>query len=229
MTYAWMLCYPLQSVVIWGIDNATHAPDTMSRSLQGHRRSVTRWRVTERVLTHRCKRTSIGMVKSSNDYTSLCLDLTQGIFKIFKSVFPHPMFVPRIKRDYSYRLYHHINPHSCKIGAFKFLISLVVSGQLVILSDRAMHLMTSNPDYIPLVDIIQGHFHKSFDFAFRITDWTCFHGPHLHATCILRIISRGVSGLATDSPCGVWGRGWTTCLLHESPLFGSHFKMRVGM
>ena len=46
---------------------------------------------------------------------------------------------------------------------------------------------------------------------------------------IPRIISRGVSGLATDSPCGVWGRGWTTCLLHDSPLFGSHFKMRVGM
>ena len=51
----------------------------------------------------------------------------------------------------------------------------------------------------------------STDFAFWITDWTCCHGPHLHA--ILRIISRGVSGLATDSPCGVWGRGWTTCLL----------------
>ena len=67
----------------------------------------------------------------------------------------------------------------------------------------------------------------STDFAFRITDWTCCHGPHLHA--ILRIISRGVSGLATDSPCGVWGRGRTTCLLHDCPLFGSHFKMRVGM
>ena len=23
--------------------------------------------------------------------------------------------------------------------------------------------MTSNPDYIPFVDIIQGHFHKSFE------------------------------------------------------------------
>ena len=41
------------------------------------------------------------------------------------------------------------------------------------------------------------------DFAFRITDWTCCHGPHLHD--ILRIISRGVSGLATDSHCGVLG------------------------
>ena len=38
-----------------------------------------------------------------------------------------------------------------------------------------------------------------------------------------------VSGLATDSPCGVWGRGWATCLLHDSPLFGSWFKMGVGM
>ena len=66
----------------------------------------------------------------------------------------------------------------------------------------------------------------SRDFAFRITDWTCCHGPHLHA--ILRIIIRGVSGLATDSPCGVWGRGWTTFLLHDSPLFCSNFKMRVG-
>ena len=65
------------------------------------------------------------------------------------------------------------------------------------------------------------------DFAFQITDWTCCHGPHLHA--ILRIISRGVSGLATDSHCGVYGRGWTTCLLHDNPLIGSHFKTRVGM
>ena len=40
-------------------------------------------------------------------------------------------------------------------------------------------------------------------FAFWITDWTYCHGPYLHA--ILRIISRSVSGLATDSPCGVWG------------------------
>ena len=67
----------------------------------------------------------------------------------------------------------------------------------------------------------------SMDFAFRIMDWKCCHGPHLHA--ILRIISRSVSGLATDSPCGVWGRGWTTSLLHDSPLFGSRFKMGFGM
>ena len=53
--------------------------------------------------------------------------------------------------------------------------------------------------------------------------WTSY----LHA--ILGIISRGVSCLATDSLCGVWGRRWSTCLLHDSLLFGSQFKMRVGM
>ena len=77
---------------------------------------------------------------------------------------------------------------------------------------------------------IFNHLPRMFFFhglCFRITDWTCCYGPYLHA--ILRIISRGVSGLATDSPCGVWGHGWTICLLHDSPLFGSHFKMRVGM
>ena len=67
----------------------------------------------------------------------------------------------------------------------------------------------------------------STDFAFQITDWACYFGSHLHA--ILRIISRSVSGLATDSHCGFWGRGWTTCLLHDSPFFGSHFKAKVGM
>ena len=61
----------------------------------------------------------------------------------------------------------------------------------------------------------------SIDFAFRISDWTGCHGPQIISSC--------VSGLATDSPCGVWGREWTTCLLHDSPLFGSHFKMRVGV
>ena len=44
--------------------------------------------------------------------------------------------------------------------------------------------------------------------------WTSFI---LHTK--LWIISRGVSGLATDSTCGLWGRGWTTCLLYGSSLF----------
>ena len=52
---------------------------------------------------------------------------------------------------------------------------------------------------------------------------------YFKSVSIIKVISRGVSGLATDSPCSVWGRGLTTCLLHDNPLFGSHFKMRVGM
>ena len=35
---------------------------------------------------------------------------------------------------------------------------------------------------------------------------------------VLRIISRRDSGFTTSSPCGVWGCGWTTCLLYDSPL-----------
>ena len=56
--------------------------------------------------------------------THKCSFFPQGKFKIFKSGFPHPMFVPWIKHDYSYKIYQHINPHLCKIGICKFLISL---------------------------------------------------------------------------------------------------------
>ena len=35
------------------------------------------------------------------------------------------------------------------------------------------------------------------------------------------IFCRGVSGFATDCPCGVWCRGLTTCLLHVETPFGS--------
>ena len=45
--------------------------------------------------------------------------------------------------------------------------------------------------------------------------WTSFTScPHT----ILKIFSRSGSGLATDSPCDVWGRGWTTCLLCDGPI-----------
>ena len=35
------------------------------------------------------------------------------------------------------------------------------------------------------------------------------------------IFCRGVSGFATDYPCGVWCRELTTCLLHVGPPFGN--------
>ena len=35
------------------------------------------------------------------------------------------------------------------------------------------------------------------------------------------IFCRGVSGFATDCPCGVWWQGLTTCLLHVGPPFGN--------
>ena len=49
-------------------------------------------------------------------------------------------------------------------------------------------------------------------------------------TCyITKDNQQGSFRLATDSPCGAWGRGWTTCLLNDSPIFGPHFIIRVGM
>ena len=55
-------------------------------------------------------------------------------------------------------------------------------------------------------------------------------GP-LRVTSILSagIFYRGVSGFATDCPCGVWCRGSTTCLLYVGPPFGNQFKTLVDM
>ena len=33
----------------------------------------------------------------------------------------------------------------------------------------------------------------------------------------------------TDSPCSVWGHGWTTCLLYDGPLLGLDFQLPVGV
>ena len=43
----------------------------------------------------------------------------------------------------------------------------------------------------------------------------------------LMIISRSSPGLATDSPCDVWGCGWPTWLLHDSPFFRLCFWERI--
>ena len=43
------------------------------------------------------------------------------------------------------------------------------------------------------------------------------------------IFCRGVSGFATDRPCGVWCRGLTTCLLHVGPPFGNRLLKTVGL
>ena len=95
----------------------------------------------------------------------------------------------------------------------------------------ASHYMSQYwPRFMPPRDVTKQQWHNQSFFVFvhgfcfsnnglNKLSWTSY----IHA--ILRIISRGVSGLATDSPCGVWERGWTTYLLHGSPLFGSHFKL----
>ena len=51
---------------------------------------------------------------------------------------------------------------------FAISVSPVVLGQLVILSDMEPNLITFNPEYIPIADIIQGHFHKSWSASSRL-------------------------------------------------------------
>ena len=48
------------------------------------------------------------------------------------------------------------------------------------------------------------------------------NGPlYVTSSYLTWIFCRGVSGFATDCPCGVWCRGLTTCLLHVVPPFGN--------
>ena len=42
-----------------------------------------------------------------------------------------------------------------------------------------------------------------------------------------RIYYKGVTGLATDNPCGVWCCRLTTCLLYVDPLFETSFKRQL--
>ena len=36
-----------------------------------------------------------------------------------------------------------------------------------------------------------------------------------------------IDGLATGSPCGIWGRVWTTCLLYDGPVLGLRFRWQL--
>ena len=106
-----------------------------------------------------------------------------------------------------YKVCHILYTGGCRHNAVQYITLVVLYRMLTISACYVFDF------YVWDAVSIFNHLSRMFlstDFAFRITDWTCCHGPHLHA--ILRIISRGVPGLATDSPCGVWGRGWTTCL-----------------
>ena len=58
--------------------------------------------------------------------------------------------------------------------------------------------------------------------SFRISDSTwCHRTLYVTSSYSTWMFCRGVSGFATDCPCGVWCRGLTTCLLHVGPPFGN--------
>ena len=56
------------------------------------------------------------------------------------------------------------------------------------------------------------------------TKKTTYPGPPLYRIYILRIICRGVPGLAIDYPCGVMGSWMTTCLPYDGRLLGLGFN-----
>ena len=59
----------------------------------------------------------------------------------------------------------------------------------------------------------------------RMSEYRIQHGAigpfYVTSSYSTWIFCRGVSGFATDCPCGVWCRGLTTCLLHVGPPFGN--------
>ena len=59
----------------------------------------------------------------------------------------------------------------------------------------------------------------------RVLCWDIHTGPlYVTSTYSYWIFCRGVSGFATDCPCGAWCRGLTACLLgllYVGPLFGN--------
>ena len=92
-----------------------------------------------------------------------------------------------------------IEHFSCGIQTYRTVNNLVAND---------VHVVTAS------VDIAQ--YHCIIDQGLPICKkWTSY------LPAILRIISKGVSCLATDLPCGVRGLGWTTCLLHDSS-FSAH-------
>ena len=54
-------------------------------------------------------------------------------------------------------------------------------------------------------------------------DWASYHGPpYIKFTYSTKDNQHRGPGLISDSPCGVWGRGGTTCPLHDAPPLVMH-------
>ena len=62
----------------------------------------------------------------------------------------------------------------------------------------------------------------SLDLLWEYRIQHCANGPlYVTSSYSTWIFCRGVSGFATDCPCGVWCCGLTTCLLHVGPSLGN--------
>ena len=74
---------------------------------------------------------------------------------------------------------------------------------------------------------------RMFLFLDLLSEYRIQHGTngplYVTSTYSIWIFCRGVSGFATDCPCGVWYRGLTTCLLHVGHLLKIEFYTTVGL
>ena len=86
-------------------------------------------------------------------------------------------------------------------GCYQYLLNM----KLLMSVLPFLHMSASLGCFHPRTFILK----NGFDYF----PWTSIIS-YLHT--MLKIISRGVSRFVTDSPCGVWGSGWTTCLLCDA-------------
>ena len=71
------------------------------------------------------------------------------------------------------------------------------------------------------------HLSRCFCHWVILAEYRIQHGAigslYVTSNCSIWIFCRGVSGFATDCPCGVWCLGLTTCPLHVGQPLGNRF------
>ena len=93
---------------------------------------------------------------------------------------------------------------------------------LVEAKNKSIHMKYFDTRYLVFYNTSPPRMFLSLDLLW---EYRIQHGangpPYVTSSYSTWIFCRGVSGFATDCPCGVWCRGLTTCLVHVGPPFGN--------
>ena len=122
---------------------------------------------------------------------------------------------------WSFQICSHIHPKSFDAGLtyWHVVTHIIVNGMLII-THIAYIARTLTHFYQNLVCLCYSMLPLDLLSKYRIQHGAI--GPlYVTSSYSTWIFCRGVSGFATDCPCGVWCRGLTTCLLHVGPPFGN--------